>query len=71
MRSAYIWASAFWQISVLAGGATLTHISGNGWWIVGAVILKILGAQGLSDRLDRWQEGQGAQSPVGPVSPKK
>ncbi|WP_407473550.1 hypothetical protein [Sulfitobacter sp. PM12] len=56
MKAAYIWASAFWQVSVLAGGSTFTYISGNGWWIVGGLILMILGSQGLSSRLDKWGE---------------
>ena len=56
MKAAYIWASAFWQVSVLAGGATLTFFSSNGWWIGGAVVLAALSAIGLSARLDSWQK---------------
>lgn len=56
VRSAYIWASAFWQVSVLAGGSTLTYLSGNGWWVGGAVILVLMGSAGLKSRLDAWRD---------------
>lgn len=56
MKAAYIWASAFWQVSVLAGGATLTYLSGNGWWIGGAIVLMLLSGSSVSVRLDSWLE---------------
>lgn len=57
MKTAYIWASAFWQVSVLAGGATFTYLSGNGWWIAGAIILSALSGDSFGKRLDKWQGG--------------
>ena len=54
MKAAYIWASAFWQVAILGGGASMTHLSGSVWWISGAIVLMSLGGIGLSQRLDKW-----------------
>lgn len=54
MIVAYIWTSAFWQISVLAGGAYMTHLSGSAWWIAGAVILMLMTGYSFSLRMDEW-----------------
>jgi hypothetical protein len=58
MKAAYIWASAFWQVSILAGGATMTHLSGNGWWITGALIMTFLSGYSFSKRLDGWRDDE-------------
>lgn len=54
MRAAYIWANAFWQVSLLAGGAVMTYLDQSVWWIFGAIILMLLGSVGFAKQMDKW-----------------
>ena len=54
VKITYIIMSAIVQITILAGGAYLTHVSGPIWWVVGGVLLSLAHSYGFTKRLDSW-----------------
>ena len=53
-RVAYIVSSAVFQISMIGGGAWFTFNGGGPFWLIGGIVLSMLGSAALGRRCDQW-----------------
>lgn len=54
IKATYIICSLIADIFFIGGGAWLTWLGGNPWWVIGGVVLAVLNGAGFARRLNSW-----------------